>query len=209
MNRHTKIYGDSTSVTQRFASDNAYVRPEKLLDVVCTNTSGGTLYMQVHEISNTQITVSAAGTGAVNQAYNLQSTLTNGSPWWLSADTLYQIVATALVNGQVPSWQLQLVAGNVVQYTGTNPNPSEALFPWFASWSVNAGAAPVPAVSVPAAVAPADGVKPRFSFPVQTGLGGSLGEECDMTGIYCCWSSTQATKTIAAASGEINILIKS
>lgn len=55
---------------------------------------------------------------------------------------------------------------------------------------------------------PAEGAVPKFSFPVQTLLGGTLGQGIDMTGIYCCWSSTAATKTIAAASGSIAIVIR-
>lgn len=58
------------------------------------------------------------------------------------------------------------------------------------------------------AVAPAEGSVPRFSFPVFSKTGGMLGQQVDMTGIYCCWSSTQATKTIAAASGSISIIVK-
>lgn len=56
--------------------------------------------------------------------------------------------------------------------------------------------------------APIDTAVPKFSFPVQAGLGGTFGEEVDLSGIYVCWSTTQATKTLAGASGEINILVK-
>lgn len=58
------------------------------------------------------------------------------------------------------------------------------------------------------AVAPAEGAVPRFSFPVFSQTGGMLGQRCDLTGIYCCWSSTKATKTIAAASGSIVVVVK-
>ena len=114
MNHATVVIGSQTSVASRFGTNSTITRPEKLLDVLCFNNTGGTLYMQVHEL--------AAGTNT-------------SSP-------------------------------------------------------------------------PADGVVPMFSFPVIGGLGGTLGRSVDMTGIYCCWSSTQATKTIAAASGSINIIIK-
>jgi len=110
----THIFGDATSVAERFGSENAAIRPERLMDVTCVNTSGALKYMQVHEIAP-----GAAG-----------------------------------------------------------------------------------------AVAPAEGAVPKFSFPVQAGLGGTLGQEADLKGIYCCWSSTQATKTIAGASGEINIIVR-
>jgi hypothetical protein len=57
-------------------------------------------------------------------------------------------------------------------------------------------------------VAPAAGSTPKFSFPVQTLLGGTLGRPVDMTGVYCVWSSTQATLTAAGASGPIQIIVK-
>ena len=58
------------------------------------------------------------------------------------------------------------------------------------------------------AVAPADGTVPKFSFPVFSQTGGMLGQIVDLTGVYVCWSSTKATKTIAAASGSIVICVK-
>jgi len=112
MNHATHVIGNASSVASRFGTENSVVRPEKLMDVLCFNSTGGTLYLQVHEI--------ASGT----------------------------------------------------------------------------------------ATAPSEGAVPLFSFPVLGGLGGTLGRSCDMTGVYCCWSSTAATKTIASASGSIVIVIK-
>lgn len=114
MNHPTHIIGDSSTIKERFGSENGAVRAEKLLDVLCFNATNGVLYMQVHEI--------AAG------------------------------------------------------------NPASAPF---------------------------DGTVPRFSFPVQPGLGGTLGRAVDMSGIYCCWSTTSLAKTLVADnSGSINIVIK-
>jgi hypothetical protein len=111
--------GDSTSVAQRFGSENGAIRPEELLNVTCFNNTGaqgdgGSLFLQVHEIAP-----GAAG-----------------------------------------------------------------------------------------AVVPAEGSVPKFSFPVFSKIGGMLGQRASLTGIYCCWSSTGPTKTIAAASGWINIIVK-
>lgn len=59
------------------------------------------------------------------------------------------------------------------------------------------------------AVAPADGQVPKFSFPVFSKTGGMLGQQVDLTGVYCCWSTTEATKTLVGAnSGSIIIVVK-
>lgn len=121
MNHAAKTIGDATSVKERFgcfpntASGGANaIRPEKLLDVLAFNNTGGVLYLQVHEIA--------------------------------------------------------------------------------------------PGINV---AAPIDTAVPLVSFPVQGGLGGTLGRGLDLQGIYCCWSTTQATKTlVGAASGSINIVVK-
>ena len=121
MNHATHTIGDATSVKDRWgcepstaASGANALRPEKLLDVLCSNNTAGVLYLQVFELA--------------------------------------------------------------------------------------------PAINV---ATPADGQEPRFSFPVQGGLGGTLGRSVDMQGIYCCWSTTSATKTlVGAASGSINIIVK-
>lgn len=64
-------------------------------------------------------------------------------------------------------------------------------------------------IAAGAAAAPADGSVPRFSFPVFSLTGGTLGRCVDLEGIYVCWSTTQATKTLVAAnSGSIAIVIK-
>lgn len=216
MNHATLTIGDATSVAQRFGTNSLnplVVRPEKLKDVLCYNNTGGTLFMQVHEIGNTQITVSSAGTAGANQAYNLQTTLKNGQPWWLSADTNFSIqaIAGAVAPSVAITWEI-LSGVTPIYFTTTQGDSFTGgtgfTFPWFGSWSTSTGAAPAPAVSSPVAVAPPDGAVPRFSFPVATLLGGTLGQECDLSGIYCCWSSTQATKTIAGASGSITIVLK-
>lgn len=59
------------------------------------------------------------------------------------------------------------------------------------------------------AVAPIDTSVPKFSFPVFSKTGGMLGQQVDLTGVYCCWSTTEATKTLVAAnSGSIIIVLK-
>ena len=57
-------------------------------------------------------------------------------------------------------------------------------------------------------VVPASTAVPKFSFPVQPGLGGTLGRSVDMVGIYCAWSTTQATFTATSPSGSIAIILK-
>lgn len=57
--------------------------------------------------------------------------------------------------------------------------------------------------------APVDGSVAKFSFPVQAGLGGVLGERVDMDAIYVCWSSTPLVKTIVVAnSGSLVAILK-
>lgn len=59
------------------------------------------------------------------------------------------------------------------------------------------------------AVAPADTAVPKFSFPVFSKTGGTLGRSVDMTGVYCCWSTTEATKTLVGGnSGSIIVVLK-
>jgi hypothetical protein len=122
MTHATHTIGDATSVKDRFgcepfataATGANSIRPEKLLDVLAFNNTGGVLYLQVHEIA--------------------------------------------------------------------------------------------PGINV---ATPIDTAVPLFSFPVQGGLGGTLGRSVDIQGIYCCWSTTSGTKTlVAAASGSINIIVK-
>ena len=57
-------------------------------------------------------------------------------------------------------------------------------------------------------IVPSSTAVPKFSFPVQPGLGGTLGRSVDMVGIYCAWSTTQATFTATSASGSIAIILK-
>lgn len=112
---HTHTFGNSTSVKERFGSENSAIRAEKLEDVVCVNeTATNPLFLQVHELT------------------------------------------------------------------------------------------PGLAVAVPA-----EGSVPKFAFPVFAGIGGALGRSIDMAGVYCCWSTTQDTKTIVLAnSGPIQIIVK-
>lgn len=190
MNPHTRVIGDATSVAERFGSVNGILRPEKVLDVTCINTSGATLYMQVHDLfSNNIVTGNYSGGGAktvsgltAGDTYYYEGgandgTMTNGS---------VTVPTTAAYSGTF------VAAGTSVTLVGT-------------------AAALVTLVIRPLRVrnsAAAEGAVPMFSFPVQAGLGGTLGRSVDIAAVYCCWSSTQAIKTIAAASGEINIVLK-
>ena len=63
MNHAVHTFGDATSVKERYGSENAVVRPEKLMDVLCYNASGAELYLQVHEI--TPGTAAAPADGSV------------------------------------------------------------------------------------------------------------------------------------------------
>ena len=200
MNYPTHTLGDSTSVTSRFGSENGVVRPEKLLDVTCVNTSGGTLYMQVFEITNSLIPFGTAYSGA--GGYTLTGLTTGHTYSYLTGAS--EPVATTLTNGA----QVFTVPASGQALSGTFVATAHTLVIAAATFSAIITANIQDVTAPNNAPVPAEGSKPRFSFPVLAGLGGTLGEQCDMTGIYCCWSSTQATKTIAAASGEINILIK-
>lgn len=186
----THVIGDATSVAQRFGSENGYVRPQCLEDVTCINTSGGNLYMQVFDITNTLVPFGTAYTAG---SYTLTG-LTIGHSYSYNLG----VNETSLTNGaQVFN------APNAGTFIAT------ATTAVFAGSGTNLVTAYIQDLTVPQATpVPAEGSTPKFSFPVIAGLGGTLGRECYMSGIYCCWSSTQATKTIAAASGEINILIR-
>jgi hypothetical protein len=50
MNHATHTFGDASSVTQRFGTESTRLQCEKLLDVLCINTSGGLLYMQIFDL---------------------------------------------------------------------------------------------------------------------------------------------------------------
>jgi hypothetical protein len=200
MNHATHTIGTAASVASRFGTENAgpIVRPEKLLDVLCLNNTNGTLYMQVFEIQNTQITASGAGTAGVNQAFNLQSTLSGGRQQWQSADTNYSLV------WDTTNLYWKILSGATPLYTNA------AQVPWEGTWLTVAGngTAPAPSFTAPIAVAPAGATVPKFSFPVQPGLGGTLGRSVDMDGIFCAWSSTALTYTAAGSSGPIWIVVK-
>jgi len=191
MNHASHVIGDSTSVANRLGSENAFARPEKLLDVLCYNNTSGTLFMQVFSINDGLIpfgTAYSAGgaytlsglTIGHNYAYTLganETTLTNGAQVFTKpAAGTFKATATTAV------------------FAGTN----SALVTCYIKDVTTAQATP----------APAAGSVPRFSFPVQSNLGGTLGRCVDTTGIFCAWSSTQATYTAVAASGAINIIIK-
>jgi len=192
MNAHSiHVIGNATSVTSRFGSENGFVRPQQLVDVTCINTSGGNLYMQVFDITNTLVPFG--------------SVYTNLLPFTLTGLTVghtysYNFGANEASISDTPS-SYTTKAGTFVAL-----NTSIQIFP-----SVSGGFVTLQLndLTVPQATpVPIEGAVPKFSFPVLAGLGGTLGRECYMSGIYCCWSSTQATKTIAAASGEINILLR-
>jgi hypothetical protein len=56
---------------------------------------------------------------------------------------------------------------------------------------------------------PNQGTVPDESFPVQAGLGGTLGKERDIDGGIAVWSTTQGVLTAAVAnSGSIIFLLK-
>jgi hypothetical protein len=190
MARHAKVlYGDQTSVANRLASNNAFIRPEWLQDVACVNTTGGTLYMQVFDINDGMIpfgTAYAAGTYTLTglvightYTYNLganETSLTNGAQVFNApnAGTFVATATTAVFAGSGTN----LVTSYIQDLTSKVATP-----------------------------APVAGAIPRFSFPVLAGLGGTLGQEADMSGIFCAWSSTQATYTAAGASGSIVITV--
>ena len=185
--------GDQTSVAQRFGSENGFVRPERLNDVLCVNTSGGTLYMQIFEVN--------AGLVPFGTAYTAGSYSLTG----LTAGHTYSYKFGPNDGAITPAGQGIISGPGAGTFVATGTTLLIA--------STGGAAVPVTLnivdVTVPQATpVPIEGAIPTFSFPVQAGLGGTLGREADMSGIYCCWSSTQATKTIAAASGSIVIEIK-
>jgi len=49
MNYPTIRIGTAASVASQITSNNAAIRPEKILDVLAVNNTGGTLYMQYFE----------------------------------------------------------------------------------------------------------------------------------------------------------------
>jgi|APFre7841882654_1041346.scaffolds.fasta_scaffold16991_2 hypothetical protein len=49
MNHASHIIGNAASVATRLTSENGSIRPEKLMDILCFNNTGGTLYMQYHD----------------------------------------------------------------------------------------------------------------------------------------------------------------
>lgn len=188
--RHARLtIGDAASVANRFGTLSNRVRPEWLEQVAVVNTSGGTLYMQVFDIADGMIPF---GTAYAAGAYTLTG-LTVGHTY------AYQLGVndTSLTNG---AQVFTSPAGGTFVATATTAV--------FAGTGTNMVTAYVQDQTAPQATpAPAAGSVPKFSFPVQAGLGGTLGIECDMAGIFCAWSSTQATYTSAGASGSISITV--
>ena len=196
----THTIGSATSVASRFGSENGIVRPEVLLDVPCFNNTGGVLYMLVFEITNSLIPFGTAYSGA--GGYTLTGLTIGHTYSYLTGAG--EPAATTLTNGA----QVFTVPASGQALSGTFVATATTLVIAAATDSANI-TANIQDVSVPNnATVPAEGAVPKFAFPVQGGLGGSLGKAVDMSGIYCCWSSTQATKTIAAASGSIAIIIE-
>lgn len=197
----TRVIGDATSVASRFGTTNGIVRPEKLLDVTCFNNTGGVLYMLVFELTQSLIPFGTKYDGG--GAYTITG-LTAGHTYEFrfgANDTTITDGASVITNGNPNTAPGDVGAGTLVKLAGTTlalAGSAGALITLFIVDVTAPQSTPVPA----------EGSTPMFSFPVQGGLGGTLGKQVDMAGIYCCWSSTQATKTIAAASGEINILLK-
>jgi hypothetical protein len=200
MNFATHTIGDSTPVINRFGTENSIIRPEKLMDVLCYNNTGGTLYMQVFdmEIGNSMIpfeTPYAAGT------YTLTG-LTIGHTYSYAAGTESGTTDVSIVTGA------QTITFATAGLTGTFIAQATTL-------TVNGTGTQIIGVrildlTVPSsAQVPATGSTPTFSFPVQAGLGGTLGRCVDMSGVFCAWSSTAETFTpTVAASGAINIVLK-
>lgn len=190
MNHPTRVFGDSASVASRFGSANGITQFEKLINVLCFNNTGGVLYLQVHEVNNGMIPNGTSYSGG--GSYTLAG-LTIGHTYNYD----FGANEVSITNGvQV----ITSAAGTFVATatTATIAGTNSALVTLWIKDLTTPNSSQVPA----------EGAVPRFSFPVQGGLGGELGQCEDMTGIYCCWSSTQATKTIAAASGSITIIVK-
>jgi hypothetical protein len=194
MNFPTKIFGDATSVTSRFGSANGIVIPERLIDVLCFNSSNAALYMLVFEITNSLIPFGTAYAGG--GTYTL-SGLTAGHVY---SYRFHGTNDTSITNGS------DTILASAGAGTFTAAGTSVAL--------AGTGSALITVdildLTVPqSAPVPAEGAVPRFAgFPVQSGLAANLGKSVDMTGIYCCWSSTALAKTIAAASGSIEIIVR-
>ena len=197
MNFATHIVGDNTSVISRFGSYNGIIRPEKLLDVLCYNNTGGVLYMQVFEITNSLVPFGTVYTGGGNISV---TGLTIGHTYgYSSSNTNNDFNITNMS---------QLIVFSTSGSSGTFVAQST---------SVTLGGSPASLcdlnlvdLTVPnSASAPVAGSVPRFAFPVQSGLGGTLGRAFDMQGVYCVWSTTPLTLTaVVAASGPIQIILK-
>ena len=196
MNFATHSIGDQTSVASRFGTETGVVRPEKLLDVLCVNTTGGTLYLQIFDITNSLIPFGTAYSGG--GSYTLTGLVVGRTYTYRLGANDTQFTNNAVVYTGSGTF---VAAATTAVFTGTN----SAIVTTFIEQIVNPTAN---SQQVNSAVAPAAGSTPRFSFPVQAGLGGTLGRQVDMTGIYCVWSSSQATLTAAGASGSIEIIIK-
>ena len=194
MNHATHTFGDSSSVAARFGTESGIVRPEKLLDVLCYNNTAGVLYMLIFGIQNSLIpfgTVYAGGGGlhytlaglTVGHLYSYslganETSLTNGAQVFNSPNA-GTFVATANTAAFLTANAASLVTATVIDLTAPQATP-----------------------------APVAGSTPKFNFPVQSGLGGTLGRSVDMQGIYCVWSTTPLTLTAAGASGPIEIVVK-
>lgn len=215
MNRHTHTIGDGSSVISRFGSENGRTRPEKVVDVVARNDTGGTLFLQIFEVGNSLIPFGTAYSGAggytltgltVGHTYSYATgasevagcTLTNGA----------QVFTVPAAGGATQDNQTASISGTFVATATTLVIAGATNSALITADIEDTGLTPAGA-GVNNAQVPAEGSSPKFSFPVQANLGGTLGEEVDMRGIFVCWSSTAATKTIALAnSGSIQIIIK-
>lgn len=201
MNHATHVIGNSASVINRWGNESTAFRPEKLMDVLVFNSSASLLYMQVFNI---QENIIPQGTAYSGGAYTL-SGLTVGQTYNYSMGAN----ETSFTNGAQTFTKSTLASGSFVAtattaaFTGSGTAAVTAVV-----FNPNASAAQSTAGS-DGRIAPASGATPMFSFPVQPGLGGTLGRSVDMDGIFCAWSTTAATYTaVGGASGSIVIIIK-
>ena len=198
MNYATHIIGSNASVASRFGTENGIIRPEKLLDILCFNESAGVLYMQLFEVPNNLVPYGAVYSGG---NYSLTG-LTAGHTYYYQTG----LNEHAIVNSPQ----------NIVIF-GTNSVPVGTFVANGTSITISAGGAfgssPVTltvldVTTIQSEPVPVAGSTPLLSFPVLNGLGGTLGREIDISGIFCAWSTTGDVFTAAGASGPIQIIVK-
>ena len=197
MNHATKRYGNAANVASQFATDTGIVYPCKLLDVMCLNNTAGLLYMQVFNTPNNLV---AFGSSYVLGVFNVATVIGHTYQYFLGPNEL------SLSDGATSYQKSDSSAGTYIATTTQ------------AQFHGSAGAtAPVTGslldisqiTTRPATPAPAAGATASFSFPVQPGLGGTLGRCVDMAGVFCAWSSDQVIYTAPGGTpGSIIIICK-